>query len=366
MALRRLAAVVASLVACAARAGAAEDGFDALFGNGAEVEEAPEGPPPPPSKPTVRGAPVAGQGSDGGANAAIRATQLQTIEMLTKRIAALEQQKGAGSNTLNDLDRMGACREPVQRFCAGIAPGDGRVAQCLMGALTTARAQQAASPLPASCEEELSGFFFSAARARPSQVDTGRLFAVEPVSGMRAACSADARKLCPGKVGAVLEVCLKGSKQQLAASCQGKVLELQTRQALDVGLDVPLFEACEGDLEQVAKGCSDLQQGTGGGHPCLKSRQTELSERCQAEIFRREQEEAEDIRLNLDVLAACKVEMATVCKDQAFGEARMLGCLWEKAFGSTAQDFGLNCMKKVEQLTVRSVQDLLTLDRAML
>jgi len=91
---------------------------------------------------------------------------------------------------------------------------------------------------------------------------------------------------------------------------------------------------------------------------CLEQNMDSLSSKCREHLFRKQQEAAENIRLNIDVVKSCRREIATHCKDEEYGEARILKCLWSSSLMSaTGEDFGHTCREKVMNLTVHSVQD---------
>mmetsp|Transcript_135047 Transcript_135047/g.341669 ORF Transcript_135047/g.341669 Transcript_135047/m.341669 type:complete len:934 (+) Transcript_135047:86-2887(+) len=120
-------------------------------------------------------------------------------------------------------------------------------------------------------------------------------------------------------------------------------------------LDAKLAEACSVDINKT-KACQ-LHDPPGAQLACLKARRKSLSESCSKELFRREQEDAEDIRLNMDVFRTCQGEINTQCKDIEFGEARMLKCLWEASTGRDVNDFSESCRQKVRNLTKQTLQD---------
>ncbi len=139
-----------------------------------------------------------------------------------------------------------ACRPDVERLCAGIPPGGGRIAACL-------KANQAqVSP---ACKAELA----SVARK---------------VKEVGEACADDVRSFCadvtPGR-GAVLE-CLAANRPDLAPPCRAVVEGAQEKLA-------EFRKACGPDAKKLCKG---IAPGEGRVLACLESRKADLSPRCQA------------------------------------------------------------------------------------
>jgi hypothetical protein len=139
-----------------------------------------------------------------------------------------------------------ACRPDVERLCAGIPPGGGRIAACL-------KANQAqVSP---ACQAELA----SVARK---------------VKEVGEACADDVASFCPdvppGR-GAVLR-CLAAARADLAPPCRAVVGGAQEKLA-------EFREACGRDAK---KHCKGIAPGEGRVLACLASRKADLSPRCQA------------------------------------------------------------------------------------
>jgi hypothetical protein len=88
---------------------------------------------------------------------------------------------------------QGACREDVERLCAGVRAGQGRIATCLMD-------KQA--ELSTECKEQIEQM-----RARAKQ--------------FAQACKGDIRKYCKGMRpgGGKLAKCLKDNEAKLSAAC---------------------------------------------------------------------------------------------------------------------------------------------------
>lgn len=142
----------------------------------------------------------------------------------------------------------GACRPDVERLCAGIPKGGGRIAACL-------KANQAkVSP---ACKAELA----SVARK---------------VREVGQACEDDIHSYCagvqPGQ-GRVLR-CLVSNRQSLAPACQAVLQGAQERAS-------EFRKACRGDVQVYCKG---IRPGEGRILACLQSRRDDVSQACQALI----------------------------------------------------------------------------------
>jgi hypothetical protein len=89
-------------------------------------------------------------------------------------------------------------------------------------------------------------------------------------------CADDIEKYCkdikPG--GGRLLSCLKAHEKELAASCCGKIGELQ-------GIITECEQACSGD---VARFCKEVQPGGGRILNCLRGHDKELSPSCSAKL----------------------------------------------------------------------------------
>lgn len=182
-------------------------------------------------------------------------------------------------------------------------------------------------------------------------------FWVEPVPGMRKACERDMEAFCPEQHGAAAVPCLKAHKAELSPPCAKRLFAVQEMQAGDMTLDIPLFEACKADLEDISV--------CGRAPPAVRKRclmapkqRDRLSEKCRAALFKNEAEESEDVRLRTDVLEVCRLAISAECDGIPFGEARMLMCLWENVVAAR-QESGWGayeeCAAKVTDLVGRQV-----------
>ncbi len=139
-----------------------------------------------------------------------------------------------------------ACRADVERLCAGIPRGGGRIMACL---------KANSAQLSPGCKADLA----SVARK---------------VREVGAACGDDVRSYCsdvkPGQ-GAVLR-CLAENRATLAPQCQAVLQGAQEKAA-------EFKKACGGDARKLCKG---IAPGEGRILACLESRKADLSPRCQA------------------------------------------------------------------------------------
>lgn len=142
--------------------------------------------------------------------------------------------------------RADECRADVERLCAGIPPGGGRIAACL-------KANQAqVSP---ACKAQLA----SVARM---------------VKEVGAACQDDVQNYCAGVTpgqGAVVR-CLAENKASLQPACMELVQGAQEKVA-------EFKKACGKDAKKLCKG---IAPGKGRILACLKSKEAELSPECRA------------------------------------------------------------------------------------
>jgi Golgi apparatus protein 1 len=147
------------------------------------------------------------------------------------------------------------CRADVERFCAGVQPGQGRIVECL---------QQHESDLSAACKEKRDSF-----RERTEEI--------------RAACEGDAKKLCsdvrPG--GGRIARCLQQHANELSDACRNEGEKMRTRGQARRGLMQDVQQACRDDA---GKFCSNVKPGAGRIAQCLKTHGNQLSQPCTAAI----------------------------------------------------------------------------------
>jgi len=257
----------------------------------------------------------------------------------------------------DDMPLEGACKAALERLCASVEAGNGQKAHCLRAESIAAKARKE-KPLSDLCRHELREFFVSVAKEEPgSPLPPGKLFRVEPVPGIREACSDDAWMLCQQKTGPQLLGCLRQQRifKALGSACDAKVAESMRHTAQDIRLDRPLALACKGDLRDISE-CQELPKLSppGAKRACLKKHRDELSEKCKNTMFQRGIEESEDIRFDADIFRFCKADVSSFCNDKEFGEARILKCLWENRMKPS---FSNMCKSRVNLKTRHSLAD---------
>jgi hypothetical protein len=150
--------------------------------------------------------------------------------------------------TLGVARAQDACKADVEKLCAGIPQGGGRIAACL-------KANEAqVSP---ACKQQVQAV-------------------AKKVREVGDACRADVEKFCaevPLGHGATLK-CLASNGANLTAPCQQVVQRVQEKAA-------DFKKACGDD---VAKFCKGIPQGRGRILACLKSKQAELAPACQSTL----------------------------------------------------------------------------------
>ena len=143
-----------------------------------------------------------------------------------------------------------ACRADVDKLCAGVPPGGGRILACL-------KANQAqVSP---ACKQELKAV-------------------AEKAKQVGAACEGDVQQFCAGvkKGGGAILRCLASNAASLSPPCAEVVEKAREKLA-------EFKQACGADAGRF---CQGIPPGQGRILACLKSRQAELSPPCQAMMAR--------------------------------------------------------------------------------
>lgn len=140
------------------------------------------------------------------------------------------------------------CREDIQKFCSGIEPGQGRIAQCL---------KQNESRLSAACREKGPDM---KARFKAAQE----------------ACVADVKKHCSGVEpgGGRIIQCLQENEDKLSAECkevQAKVKQRGEKLA-------ELRDACAEDVKALC--ANAVSQGPGKVRRCLRDNRDKVSQAC--------------------------------------------------------------------------------------
>ena len=147
------------------------------------------------------------------------------------------------------------CKADVEKFCAGLQPGQGRILQCLA---------QHEADLSAGCKQKRDSFR-------------------EQMEEIRAACEADVRKFCsdvrPGD-GRIVR-CLQQHANELSDPCKNEGQKMRARGQAHRALLQDVQQACRDDANKL---CSGVKPGGGRIARCLKSHQNELSQSCTSAI----------------------------------------------------------------------------------
>lgn len=176
------------------------------------------------------------------------------------------------------------------------------------------------------------------------------------------ACKDDVGKFCSAKSdaaqpGSVLE-CLRDKKGKLNAACRAEVFRTQQEAAEDYRTDYKLYQGCKDDVQNL---CSDVDPGDSRELECLVSKRLQVSWECQHQIYRNEKESAEDIRLSVRLFSKCLNDQQKFCKDVDPGHMRVQECLEDHMDDS---GFSTDCKEELEQTIAKRVQDF-KLDAAL-
>jgi cysteine rich repeat protein len=138
------------------------------------------------------------------------------------------------------------CVEDAKKLCAGIQPGQGRIAACL---------KEHKDQLSSGCKANIAHFREGAQ-----------------------ACQADVERLCPGiKAGPERHACMQQHKDQVSPECREFFSEAMERR----GEMQDAMRDCQGDAQKFCKG---VKPGEGRVLDCLKQHQGELSQACGARV----------------------------------------------------------------------------------
>lgn len=138
------------------------------------------------------------------------------------------------------------CMDDAKKLCAGVQPGEGRIAACL---------KEHKDQLSPACKGNIARFREGAD-----------------------ACEADVQKLCPGaKPGMERQTCMRQHKDQVSPGCREFFEQAVQRR----GEMREAMRACRGDAQ---KFCKDVKAGGGRIAECLKQHQAELSEACAKQL----------------------------------------------------------------------------------
>mmetsp|Transcript_18814 Transcript_18814/g.52452 ORF Transcript_18814/g.52452 Transcript_18814/m.52452 type:complete len:892 (-) Transcript_18814:83-2758(-) len=242
-----------------------------------------------------------------------------------------------------DVSTTGACSADVDTFCPDITPGAGRIAECLMGTIKGSKSGVGKPEVSQDCVEEL------------DQFKMDRATNINKDLSLATACKGDVEKFCGNdelypETGAVL-TCLREIKSELSSSCADEVFRTQLEAADDYRDDAMLHELCEPDAASL---CPDVKPGNGKVQECLRDHRSQLSWDCQEELFRKEVEDADDIRLSTKLFKACLQDKRRFCPDVKPGANRAKECL-EDSREETG--FSEDCRSELEAMMARRAVD---------
>ncbi|GLI60743.1 hypothetical protein VaNZ11_002971 [Volvox africanus] len=174
------------------------------------------------------------------------------------------------------------------------------------------------------------------------------------------ACKDDVDKLCKDanddKAPGSVVSCLMDKKPKLTAGCSAEVFRMQQEVAEDYRFDYKLFTACKDDVRNL---CKDLEQGE--ELECLAQHRIQVSWECQNQMFRNEKETSDDIRLSTRLFRKCLTDQQKFCSDVEPGHMRVQECLEDNI---EEADFSAECKAELEDVIAKRVADF-RLDTAL-
>jgi hypothetical protein len=145
------------------------------------------------------------------------------------------------------------CGDDVQKFCANIKPGAGRVTRCL---------EEHQAQLSPTCQ---------------AKVDADNRKVKEALAEFSEACQSDVVQLCPGVApgGGRQLKCLSANDYALSRKCLAEVTKVETAREQVVTLK----RLCEPDAKKLCPGATGA---AGELFACLKAKEAELSDDCKS------------------------------------------------------------------------------------
>eukprot|EP00897_Mesotaenium_endlicherianum_P000593 jgi/Mesen1/10534/ME000083S10041 len=288
-----------------------------------------------------------------------------------------------------DIKADGNCSAAIKLYCKDIAAGDGALATCITIRVQFEKAgnDDKATPVSDECKAEVRAF----------KVEMYKDIVLD--KKMARSCKKDIQKYCdddflypePGNIVA----CLREVNQvnQVEAACKKEIFRAQQEAANDFKLDPQLNELCSSEAEKL---CKDVPAGEGLVQNCLVSiavieqgcwigneagsegcnlqeaklfaiapvsaahcrgvreHRNVLAWDCQAELFRQEVENADDIRLNVRLFQACLNDKKKFCPEVIPGDARVKDCLEANRL---KDDFSPACKTEFDKMMERRATD---------
>ncbi|CAI5492080.1 unnamed protein product [Closterium sp. Naga37s-1] len=246
-----------------------------------------------------------------------------------------------------DIVPQGACKAEITAYCSDLPTGNRSLERCLSTQVKMVMAGKVkANPeFSAECLLEIRNFKIALYKD------------ISMNKEMVEACKEDIASFCdddflypePGNVLA----CLRESKEsgRVSDQCATMVFEAQEDAADDFRMDPQLNMLCSKDADTY---CGDVQSGEGRIQECLRRNRKKLNWECQAELFRQEVENADDIRLNVRLFRACLDDKRRFCPDVLPGDARVKDCLEEHR---SEPEFSKTCKAEFDKMMERRAVD---------
>ncbi|XP_022082306.1 Golgi apparatus protein 1-like [Acanthaster planci] len=253
----------------------------------------------------------------------------------------------AGANYRIDKALHKACKPVRDKLCKDVEAGDAKILSCLMENIYS-------SEMTKECETELLLLQYFVARDfkldpllfKNCQRDVAEKCYIE---------SADNSELPQGVVVACLHRYLhpENDFDKLTPGCQAQVHRVLRQRAVSVHLNPQIEANCREDL---GKYCNE-KTGKGEELSCLQEHLKELTQDCHSKIGDFTQEEAEDIKMNRKLMAACAPMIKQLCKDflsKKVDEGAALQCLIDHKNDDSMNE---KCQAGIEHFQLIQLQD---------
>ncbi|XP_071784755.1 Golgi apparatus protein 1-like isoform X1 [Asterias amurensis] len=264
-----------------------------------------------------------------------------------KALQDLVEEADAGANYRIDSALHKACKPVRDKLCKTEDAGDAKVLSCLMENIYS-------SEMTKECETQLLEL----------QYFVSRDFKLDPL--LYKNCQQDATNLCyeenwqnsqlpQGVVFACLHRHLHPQPDEIALStgCQAQVHRVLRQRAVSIHLNPQIEAKCRADLGQY---CAD-KTGKGEELNCLQDNVEKLQDDCRKMIGNFTVEEAEDIKMNRKLMAACAPMIKKFCKDflsKKVDEGAALQCLIDH---KNDEEMDQKCAIGIEHFQLIQLQD---------
>ncbi|KAG1658887.1 hypothetical protein FOA52_000675 [Chlamydomonas sp. UWO 241] len=168
------------------------------------------------------------------------------------------------------------------------------------------------------------------------------------------ACKVDAEQRCNvtwffgWQSGQVIS-CLREAREDVAPACKRELWKVQQDAAEDFRADPQLYAACQSDAEAL---CKDVEKGGGRVGECLRDKRQQLGWECEEQLFRQDAENADDIRLSVRLFSKCLPDKREFCTDIEPGGARVKECL-----EGHRHELGDDCKAEVDKMIEARTRD---------